>query len=136
MNWQQTKEALIKIDPRFNDLSDKWEYRIDLSGADLCGADLCGADLHEADLRGAKLNFGSHNLLSTILLSAAEDDIDKLKLASLISTQQQWCWDDFLALNDPLQDWALDELAKWHVEGDNAPEFIVERAARLTANKE
>lgn len=186
MNWRQTREVLIKINPEYNDLPDKQEYRIDLCEADLFNADLSGADLSEANLSranlieanlegadlegaylrgayltrvnltganlteadlyraylyranltGATLTFRSRELLSEILRQAAADDIEKLKLAGLVLMQRHWCWQHFLVLNDPLRGWALDELARWHVEGDNAPGFIVERAARLTANKE
>lgn len=120
------------VDMSMADLSGADLRWVDLCGADLRGTDLrranlTGANLYGVDLRKAKLDF-SHDLASEILRQAAKHDTEKLKVAAIVLLQRHWCWDNFLALDDPLQDWALDELAKYHVEDDNAPEFIVERA--------
>jgi len=95
--------------------------------ANLTGADLTGADLWGAYLTGAKLNWNSHQLVSEILQRAAGNDIEKRKIAGLIRISPDWCWSQFLAINDPLTDWALDELAKWVQDGDGAPNVVVSR---------
>ena len=114
----------------------------DLSGVDLRGADLHfanlrgvnlhfvnlhGANLYGANLRGIIVNWQSHDLIAEILLQTAGDDIEKLKVAWFILISHKLCWGEFLALNDPLADWALTELAKWHKKGDRAPKKIAER---------
>ena len=126
----------------------------DLSGAYLRDANLCGADLHDTDLRdanlcyvdlvgaklggaylcGAKINWNSHELIAEILKRAAGDGIQKRMIAGLILVSRDWCWKKFLALNGdlkPLREWALDELAKWVTNGDNAPEVLRDRADSL-----
>jgi hypothetical protein len=101
-------------------------YKADLYKADLYGADLHGADLHGADLENIKISWISHDLISEVLRRGAGNDIEKLKIAGLILIQRGWCWEQFLALDDPLKEWALDELAKWVQDGDNAPEMLRE----------
>ena len=105
----------------------------DLRGADLRGAGLRGADLRDADLRGAKVNWQSHDLLAEILRCAAQSEIaydpaglyaEKIKAAGLILVQRNWCWDEFLALDDPLQGWAVNALAEYVTDGENAPPVI------------
>jgi len=103
-----------------------------LSGADLRGADLSGAYLSRADLSRATLNWDSHDLLAEILRQAAGDDIAKRKLAGLVLVGRDWCWDDFLALDDPLRDWALDTLAVYATPDDDAPDEIQKRAGGAT----
>ena len=106
----------------------------DLTGADLARADLRGADLRGADLTGAKLNWNSHQLSSEILLRSAGKDPEKRKVAGLIRISPDWCWPQFLALDDPLTDWALDELAKWVQDGDSAPAVLVSRRKVSSSN--
>jgi len=65
--------------------------------------------------------------MSEILLRAAGSDIEKRKIAGLIRISPDWCWSQFLALDDPLTDWALEELAKWVQDGDGAPAVLVSR---------
>ncbi len=105
----------------------------DLRGAGLRGADLRDADLRDADLRGAKVNWQSHDLLAEILRCAAQSEIaydpaglyaEKIKAAGLILVQRNWCWDEFLALDDPLQGWAVNALAEYVTDGENAPPVI------------
>jgi hypothetical protein len=110
-------------------------YGANLSGADLYvadlrGADLRGANLYGADLSGAKIAWQSHDLLAEILKCAAGDDIAKLKVAGLILIQREWCWREFLAMRDrePLAGWALDVLAEWVQDGDEAPNVLREIA--------
>jgi hypothetical protein len=103
----------------------------DLSGADLRSADLSRADLRGADLSGAMINFQSHDLLAEILLDAASTDIERRKVAGLILVSRDLCWDDFIRIDSPLKSWALGELAKYVVEGDNSPKIL----CRLSGNE-
>jgi hypothetical protein len=107
----------------------------DLSGADLRGAylsgaylgcaDLRGAYLGCADLRGAYLNWQSHDMIAELLRRAAGDDIEKRKVTGLILVSRDWCWNNFVALSsDPLWQWAIDTLATYVIDGDNAPEIL------------
>jgi len=82
------------------------------------------ANLSGADLSGANLNWGSHDLLSEILVRHSGEDIDKLKVAGLLLVCRNKCWKDFLVLNDPLNGWALDTLAEYVKDGDNAPAVL------------
>ena len=79
----------------------------------LDGAFLNGASLNGASLNGASLAWTSHDLLAEILKRAASNDIEKLKVAGLLLVKRDWCWKDFLKLNDKNTEWALAELAKW-----------------------
>ena len=111
----------------------------DLRGADLRGAYLSNADLRNADLRNADLsgaylsgaylsnvtvNWNSYALIAELLKRAAGNEIEKLKVAGLILLMTEWCWDKFLKLDEPLAEWALDVLAGYVVEGDNAPAVL------------
>jgi uncharacterized protein YjbI with pentapeptide repeats len=99
-----------------------------LRGANLCDANLCdaylgdaylgGAYLGGANLRDATINWQSHELISEILLRAAGKDVDKRKIAGLIRISTDWCWDEFLRIDDPLSEWAKTELAKWLKDDD------------------
>ena len=101
-----------------------------LSGANLSGANLSWANLSGANLYGARLNWTSHDLLSAILFRAAGDDVEKRSLAGLVLVSRDWCWDEFLALEHPLREWALGVLAGYVKDGDNAPECLREMAAK------
>ena len=102
-----------------------------LRGANLSGAYLRGAYLSGAYLRGAYLAWQSHDLISEVLRRSAGDDIAKLKVAGLVLVCREMCWKEFarLAARDPLGGWALDTLAEWVQEGDDAPAIIRERKA-------
>jgi len=54
----------------------------------------------------------------------ADDDTDKRMVAGLILVSRDWCWEQFLLLDHPLKQWAIDELAKWVTDGDHAPAAI------------
>lgn len=86
------------------------------------------AVLQGADLRGAKINWQSHDLISEILRRAAVFDIEKRKIAGLILISHDWCWDKFLKIGDPLQDWAIDTLKQYVVDGDGAPKALKEQS--------
>lgn len=104
-----------------------------LAGADLVGSHLFGADLRHSNLVGAKINWNSHDLIAELLRRAAGSDVERRKIAGLILISRDWCWDQFLAIDSPLRDWALDTLAPYVVDGDNAPEVLVGRAGVATA---
>ena len=100
----------------------------DLGGADLRGADLRGAYLGGADLGGAKMNWQSRDILGEILRRAAGLDIGKRKVAGLVLISRDWCWSRFATLeSDPLFDWALDTLAEYVQDGDDAPDIVRQR---------
>lgn len=106
----------------------------DLSGADLKGADFSGAYLEGADFSGAYLNWRSHALLSHILSVAAGKGLSdpltvpRRMVAGLVSASTDLCWPQLLALpiDADLRAWALDTLAACIVEGDDAPEKLLE----------
>jgi hypothetical protein len=106
------------------DLSNANLSNANLSNANLRNANLSNANLYNANLRNASLSWTSHELLSEILFRAAADDSEKRKIAGLIRLSIDWCWSRFLAIDDPLRDWALDELRKWVKPGDDAPEVL------------
>jgi len=97
-----------------------------LRDANLYGANLRGANLYDANLRNARLNWMSHDLIAELLLRAAGNDIAKRKLAGLVLISPFWCWKNFLVrlADDPLLPWALDVLAEYVTDGDNAPEEL------------
>lgn len=70
------------------------------------------------------LNWGSHALISALLFSQCGQDAEKRKLAGLIAVSLDWCWDQFLSLDDPLKPWALKILKEYVTEGDDAPEIL------------
>ncbi len=116
------------------DLSQADLSHADLSHADLWHANLWHADLwHAADLSDAPIiNFNSHQLISEILLRAAGDNVDRRMVVGLIHISPDWCWEEFLGLTHPQRQWALEELAKWVKDGDNAPEILKRMAAKNT----
>ena len=107
----------------------------DLGGADLGGAYLRWADLGGADLRGAKINWQSHDAIAEILRREAAEDTEKRKVAGLVVVSRDWCWKSFLAIESSLRDWALDTLAGYVVDGDGAPDVLVERKRKSDATK-
>jgi hypothetical protein len=67
------------------------------------------------------------------LRRAAGEDIDKRKVAGLIAVSPDWCWRRFVLLaDDPLFDWAMDELAKHVRDNDGAPKCVLARAKTTT----
>ena len=108
-----------------------------LGGANLVGAYLDGAylgraNLDGANLDGAKMPWRSHDILAELLRRAAGDDIPKLKVAGLLLVCREWCWTEFLALDDPLREWALEALAEHVQDGDGAPEVLRRIAEQRT----
>ena len=144
MNWTETREVLLAAGVLAEKLPDEGSWGADLVGADLVGADLRGAylrdadlvgadltranlrgaDLRWADLRGAYLNWNSHDLIAELLRQAAGESWQRRALAGLILVSRDWCWKDFLALEHPEQEWALDVLRGYVREGDGAPELL------------
>jgi hypothetical protein len=95
-----------------------------LAGADLAGADLAGADLAGADLTDTRMSWQSHQLLSELLCRAANDDVEKRQVAGLIRISTDWCWDKFLAIDDPMREWALSVLRPFAADDPDAPEIL------------
>ena len=73
------------------------------------------------------MNWQSHDLLAELICRAAGDEIEKIKVAGLILICPEWCWSQFLELDEPRAAWCLDELAKYVVDGDNAPDYVRKR---------
>ena len=109
-------------------------YRADLARADLARADLHRANLAGANLRGASLSWISHDLTAELLFRAAGDNVELRKIAGLILVSRDWCWDDFIKINDPLAIWALTELSKYVQPDDDAP-AVLRRLARKEDNE-
>ena len=103
-----------------------------LQDADLQGANLQNADLQNANLQSASLQWNSHDLIAEILRQAADDDVDKLKIAGFILVSRGKCWCGFSAMVDPLKDWALDTLAALVLDNNGAPAELVKRVTKLT----
>ena len=106
-------------DLRYADLRGAYLNHTDLRGANLRGADLWGADLS-----GATINWQSHDLVSGILCRAAGEVIERRKIAGLVLVSRDWCWDQFLAHDDPQREWALSVLRKYVRDGDGAPKIL------------
>ena len=102
-----------------------------LSHADLRDANLSHADLRDANLSGARLNWQSHTLLGHILRVSAGPDIEKRKIAGFVLVSTDLCWKDSLAIKDPLKNWALETLAAYVKDGDNAPAVLKRLAKTL-----
>ncbi len=98
----------------------------------LVSANLRLANLRYANLEGAKLCWSSHELISEILRQRAGADPDKRKIAGLIAVSLDWFWNEFLALNDPLMDWALEVLSEWAKDDEDAPDCV---RAKLKAKR-
>ena len=119
---------LQAADLRGADLRGAYLRYADLQDANLRYADLRYANLRYADLKGARINWQSHDLIAELLSRAAGDDIEKRKIAGLILVSRDWCWDKFLKIGDPLQDWAIDTLQQYVVDGDGAPKALKEQS--------
>jgi len=105
----------------------------DLSGSNLRysnlrGSDLSGSDLSGSDLRGSVLNWRSHALVGEILRRHAGKDPAKRKIAGLVLVSTDWCWQKFLAIDDPLRDWAISVLRDYVQDGDRAPDVLTASA--------
>lgn len=107
--------------------------RANLDRASLRGANLGGANLGGANLYGAKINWCSHTLLSEILWRAAGDDIRRQMLAAFIGRKHSWCWKEFIAFEHSDKEWALDVLATWVQDDDDAPALLRRRSEQLRA---
>lgn len=99
-----------------------YECETETLKAALIEADKSGADLGGADLRGAKGFWQSHDVIAEILFRAAQDDAEKRSVAGLILVSRDWCWKEFLALNDPLTSWAISVLRPYaEADAENVP---------------
>ena len=126
------------------DLSGADLRRADLSGADLGGANLSGANLRRANLSGAnlrranlgranlggaELNWESHELLSEILIRAAECDVEKLQAAAMVAIGArmgvEWCWERYVEYFTPeIKEWIVSVFAEYIKDGDGAPQEL------------
>ena len=94
----------------------------------MSGAYLRGAYLSGAELSGAKFNWNSHELLSEVLHRETGDDYEKIAFSGAVCIHMEWCWNQWLEKSPKhLVDWALDVLAGYVMEGDDAPEVVRER---------
>ena len=101
-----------------NELIERYEKgERDFSRAYLTRANLYGANLYGADLKGIVGFWNSHAVISHILGRAA-DTVDREMFAAWIGVKTDWCWKQFLALEDERIAWAQGVLREWIVEGD------------------
>lgn len=102
--------------------------RADLSNANLNGVRFECTNLRNANLAGAVLqdivmSWSSHNLISEILWRTAKTQSRQM-LVAFISKKTDWCWELWQQFDHPDREWALNELAKWVKQGDNAPSCV------------
>lgn len=95
-----------------------------------------GADLRGANLYGAKINWQSHDVLAELLFRAADQDVEKRKVAGLILISRDWCWKRFLSINDPLREWIFETLAPYAANDDNAPSIFREHTTQKQSVEE
>jgi uncharacterized protein YjbI with pentapeptide repeats len=95
-----------------------------LDRACLAGASLNRASLCDVSLDHARINWQSHDLIAELILRDAENDVAKRKVAGLILASRGWCWNQFLAIDDPLREWAIDVLKRYTTDGDDAPKVL------------
>ena len=96
-----------------------------LSGANLRGAYLSGAYLLGANLvpRQTRVSWSSRELLSEILWQAANTEPRQM-LAAFVGRQKSWCWGRWATWQHSEREWAIEELRRWVMEGDDAPEVV------------
>jgi uncharacterized protein YjbI with pentapeptide repeats len=87
--------------------------RSNFSGAKLQACNTAGAYVYNTVLEGTMLPETSHEFMAEVLRQAAGDDIEKVKVAAYIAFNENKCWSDFLAINDPLKDWAVSVVKKY-----------------------
>jgi len=118
----------------------------DLSGANFRYADLTRtyfnhARLYRANLHKSKIehvfegadydNWSCHALIAEALrraLPMGQSDpkkIQKRQLVALIEECRDLCWDDFLFMRHPAEEWALRTLARYIVNGLGAPPAVM-----------
>lgn len=118
----------------FAHLRDTHLDEADMRGANMRSTHLRDAHLEDtrlegAQVAGAKLNWTSRDLVAELLRRHAGDNWQRRALAGLVLVSRDWCWKEFLALQHPEQEWALDVLAQYVQVGDNAPGVLRGRAA-------
>ena len=103
----------------------------DIRNTDLGGAGFESAYLRGANLMGAKLPWTSHELLGEALRQGAGGDVKRRSFVGLVLVSLDWCWSEFLALDCPELEWALDVLAGYVQPGDvGVPDVLRQRAER------
>ncbi len=85
-----------------------------LRGADLTGAYLRDANLTGVNLTGAKICLNSHDLISLILLRAAEQDPALRKIAGMVLVSPDWCWETWAEVLTSVEiSWCLTALSPY-----------------------
>jgi uncharacterized protein YjbI with pentapeptide repeats len=94
-----------------------------LDRADIRKSDFTNTTFHNcttycANIKGAKLQntslpWNSHEFIAEALRQAADNDVEKLKIAGYIAINTDKCWSDFLAIDDPLKEWAISVLRSY-----------------------
>jgi uncharacterized protein YjbI with pentapeptide repeats len=82
---------------------------------DNCDLDLCFLarnNYTRIELKDTTINWNCHDLIGEILRQEAGNDKEKIKVAGYITIQKRLCWRNFLSIDDPLKEWAIDVLAK------------------------
>jgi len=62
-------------------------------------------------------------------MNNAGDSISRRKIAGMIALSTDWCWDEFLAIEDDEKSWVLSILARYVVDGDDAPKVLCDIAS-------
>jgi hypothetical protein len=75
------------------------------------------------------LNWQSHWLIARIVMNHAGKSIARRKIAGMIALSTDWCWDEFLAIEDDEKSWVLSILARYVVDGDKAPKVLRDLAS-------
>lgn len=75
--------------------------------------------------------------MSEILCQATEFN-SQGEFAAYVGRRIDWCWDKWQEkyATAPRLEWALRELAKWHKEGDNAPECVLKYVVKSKMTEE
>ena len=89
---------------------------LNLSGAQLRGVRLHGVELMDVNFEHADMPWGSHDVMAELLRRAAGIDRGKIGFAGTVKLQRHWCWDDYIQMNHPFLEWALQALSEWVVE--------------------
>ena len=109
----------------------------EFGNSDFSDANLRSADLRGADLSDIIFNYQSHALISEVLYRAKTNH-EQGMFAAYVGRETGMCWEDWLKefADDPRLEWALRELAKWHKDGDNAPECVLKYVTNGEGEKE
>jgi hypothetical protein len=102
-------------------------------GCDLCGINFEGSDLKFSSFRGTTFYGGlivkkvippyAYSVFWAELLKRKAVTLDQKQVVALIYSGDYlgWCWDDFLAMNHPLQDWVVETLRSYELDLSTCP---------------